>query len=153
MRDDYFTHLYGEAKDEVLGYLYELESNMPYKWLASALIHGLASEEMAESVTHVKDVTARGREIIKKYYNASERVQTAAIRLLEKHADSTDGVAEILHHRALGNYDEANECHKKWVDSISEYDNILKTCFDFHQHTVMIDVLINRSKNADLTQT
>ena len=61
----------------------------------------------------MREATALGRELIKEHYDSDYRIRTVSVRLLEKHADFCELVADWMAAKARGELDKAMELFNK----------------------------------------
>ena len=150
--DDYYAHAYGEAAGEIKEYLAELGAAIPHSWLAHGKIAGLKRPELAPGITRVREITAKGREIIKKYYNSKWRAQTVSIRLLEILADSADRLADVYLCAALGNLDGAEIRWDEWGKWLGTKEPFIEQYLDHLLMSGQTLALLKRARAFDEPQ-
>ena len=132
--EDYFSHVFGADWRKFYEYLEKLGKAMPFRLLTlgrfNALHHTIVDEENVKLLEKVKDIVKEGRELIKSHYNSDVRVQTVTVRLLEKHAEYCEGLAEALIERAKGNLDGAMELFEKHRIAFGKYETEIERYFD-----------------------
>ena len=104
---DYFSHFYGEDWKAVRHYLRGISDAFEKHYMA-----GEASEDIergthynpaqAEKFKEVKELAAQARELAAKHMEMPNRPQTIAYRLLSRHAEFCEGLAEVYREKALG---------------------------------------------------
>ena len=137
IRDDYFSHVFGEGKAELEAYLKELSDAFDIFYVmkrrsADESISPFYNPEKAGDFARVPEIVSRGREIIKKYYNSDVRVQTAAVRLLEVHADFTELYAKAFYYKCQGDDDRAIEEYEKLIDAMGRREAEFEGWYDFN---------------------
>ena len=137
IRDDYFSHVFGEGKAELEGYLEELSAafDIFYVMKRRSLDESISpfyNPEKAKDFARVPEIVARGREIIKKYYNSDVRVQTAAVRLLERHADFAIAYAKALYYKCQGDDKSATREYEKLIDEMGQRESEFEGWYDFN---------------------
>ena len=151
IRDEYFSCAFGEAAEEVLGYLTELSRHIPAAYLegemGDAQKSPYYSPEAAQLLSGVGAVTARGREVIKKYYNSAYRIRTVSIRLLEQHADYCDMLAAALREKALGNDAAASELYNAFRLEFGRREAMMEACFDHGLCIITLNRIFDRKTN------
>ena len=151
IRDEYFACAFGEAADEVLAYLEELSRHMPAAYLEGEMgdpaISIYYNPAVARLLSGVSAVTAKGREVIKKYYNSDYRICTASIRLLEQHADYCDMLAAALAEKAMGNDAAASELYKALRLEFGRREARMEACFDHGLCIITLNRIFDRKTN------
>ena len=138
--EDYFSHAYGEDWKKFLDYLTELSEVMDFKYLegkksADPEIGIYYAPDEVKLLERVPEVTAKGMELIKEYYNSDVRVQTVSVRLLELHAQFCESISKALIEKALGNDDRAKELYE---ETRLEFGNKEAYFQPFFDHTLLI---------------
>ena len=132
--EDYFSHVFGEDWRKFYEYLEKLGEAMPFRLLTLGRFehrhHTIVDEENVKLFEKVKDIVAEGRELIKSHYNSDVRVQTVTVRLLEKHAEYCETLAEALIERAKGNPELAMELFEKHRISFGRHETEIERYFD-----------------------
>ena len=137
IREDYFSHIFGEGKAELEAYLTELSKVFDIFYLMKRRsldpsISPFYNPDMAKEFEKVPEIVSRGRAVIKKYYNSDVRVQTAAVRLLELHADFATAYAKALYYMALGDDVRAVEEYEKLIDEMGCREAEFEGWYDFN---------------------
>ena len=135
IREEYMKAAFGEDWRKFLEYLGELaELVEPHYFMGKRsedrAISSLYSPEQSKKFDKVKEVTARARELIKSHYNSNYRLGTLSVRLLDKHADYCDCLAEAFALKALAKDDEAEERYHKMRVEIGKYEHEIQSYFD-----------------------
>lgn len=98
---DYFSVLYGEDYQLVLDYLNGVSEAFGEKFMAGedrapGARDPLHNPERAVKLEQVYELAARARELAKKNRQTPVRIQALAWRLLERHAEYCDGMANVF---------------------------------------------------------
>ena len=135
IRKEYMQAAFGEAKDEFENYLGEIaELIKPHyfmgKYSADRSVSSLYSPEQSKKFLKLKEVTARGRELIKSHYNSDYRLGTLSVRLLEKHADYCDYLADAFALKAVAKDEEAEMLYEKMRVEMGKLEPEIQSYFD-----------------------
>ena len=138
--EDCFSHLFGEGWREFYSYLDELSDAFDFEYISAKKssnpeIGRHYNPDIAKQLSRVREITARGRELIKKHYTLPERTMTYAVRLLELHADYADLLADAVAAKAVGDDALADELYNKFRLEMGKREVYFQTCFD---HTLCI---------------
>jgi len=139
--EDYYSHIYGEEWQDFRDYLNALSESLPFEMLEVGLLlmtpggeeekrAMLTRPEYTESLSRVREITNRGRELIKSHYNSPVRVQTVSVRLLEKHAELCDMLADALIERTKDNLEGALELFHKARVEFGKCEREIERYFD-----------------------
>lgn len=135
---DYMSHAYGEAWQEIRDYMLKIEEALPFDFFsrdeARGRRNGHYDPKMAKKIASIRDITKSGREIIARNYNYDYRVQTVAIRLLEKHAYFCDLISDWMAAKANGELDKAQELLEYARVEFGKYESEIKRYFDHGQY-------------------
>jgi hypothetical protein len=135
-KEDYFSHLYGKDRKEVLaclnavsavfdiGYMEGEESEDPSKGKYYAPSRAKAFEELRE-------VAAKERALAASHPEAPTRSQTVAYRLLDRHAEYVEGIAGVFREKCLGHDKIALEKFRAFLASFGKREFELDRYFDF----------------------
>jgi len=136
-QEDYFRHIYGDAdwkkvKDILDGisecfgekYMNGEESADPDKGL-------YYNPARLPKLNQVKELAARARALAQSHRVMPTRPQTVCYRLLERHAECVEHLAEIMSEVCQGHYYYASERIKKMVKEFGRYEIELDRYFDF----------------------
>lgn len=132
---DYFYHCYGEDWKEVRTYLEKVSEvfNLDY-------VYGNCSVDPkkgdfynpahAENLKQVKELAAGMRLLVKSHMQMPTRVQNVCWRLLLRHAEYIEGVAEFMTEKALGHDRLALEKAYAFFESFGKYEYEIERYFD-----------------------
>lgn len=135
--EDYFSHAYGKDWREFYDYLKEFSDILPYDYFsfnrASVRPSVYYDPKRAEKIASIKDLTKRGRELIKSHYDSDERVQTVSVRLLEQHADLCDLISEWMIEKALGHDEKSEEEFQRIRVEFGKREQAMEMYYDHWQ--------------------
>jgi len=134
--EDYFTHLYGEDYKQVLDYLNGVSEAFGEKYMAGedraeGARDPLHNPERAVKLERVFELAAVARTLVKKNRKTPVRVQALAWRLLERHAEFSEGMADVFATKARGFDKLALEKMDAFEASFGRHDYELERWLDF----------------------
>ena len=152
--DDYFTHAFGEGAAELRTYLTELGEAFDVRYLEGELSSNPAvspyyNPEYAKGLTRVKKIIEKGRELIKKYYNGEERVQTVSVRILEHHAVFAEMLADALARKAVGDDAAARELYVRMRLEMGRREAEIEPYYDHGLAFTALNSIFNSRTNSD----
>lgn len=133
--DDYFSVLFGGDYKQVLDYLNGVSEAFGEKYMAGEerakdARDPLHNPARAVKLEQVFELAAVARDLVKKNRKTPVRVQALAWRLLERHAEFSDGMAEVFMTKARG-YDKlALEKMDALIADFSRHDYELERWMD-----------------------
>ncbi|MBE6597486.1 MAG: DUF4838 domain-containing protein [Ruminococcaceae bacterium] len=135
IEEEYFSCAFGEDWRDFRDYLDTLGRTFDNKYL-----EGQASSDInrspyynpdhVEDLKRVREITAKGRELIEAHYNMPYRIQTASVRILERHAKFAELFADALIPKALGDDDRADELRYKMASEMGKEEAYMERCYD-----------------------
>ena len=134
--EDYFSMLYGKDYKKVLSYLNGVseafgEQYMAGQERAAGEKDPLHNPERAVKLERVAELAAVARALVKKNRKAEVRVQALAWRLLERHAEFSENMAEVFIAKARGFDKLAVEKMDAMIESFGRHDYELERWMDF----------------------
>ena len=135
VKDDYLAHVYGDAWQAVKAYLTEISEAFDYPYMegkasADPSRGAYYNPQIAERLKKVPEIAARGRAIAEQNSALPVRVQSVAMRLLERHAEYCEKLAELVMERALGNTERSMECWRAFCKDFGAYEYELERYLD-----------------------
>ena len=132
---DYFSTAFGEDWEMFRDYLKKLGDAFDARYLEGELSADMARSKYynpahAESLKRVKAITEEGREIIKAHYNMPYRIQTASVRILERHTRYADMLADALIPKTDGKDDEAMRLFEKLQHEFGKEEAYMENSYD-----------------------
>ena len=134
--DDYFCLLFGKDYQQVLEYLNGVSEAFGEKYMAGeeraeGAKDPLHNPERAVKLQKVFELAAVARALVKKNQKSPVRVQALAWRLLERHAEFSEGMADVFIAKSNG-YDKlALEKMDALIVSFGRHDYELERWMDF----------------------
>ena len=133
---DYFLHIYGEDWQQVRDYLEQMSQAFHHPYMC-----GFASADpakgkyydpsQAEALSQVHELAARARRMAKAHLSMPTRPQTVSWRLLLRHADYCEGVAEIMIAKCKGQNEYAWELLHKFIPEFGKHEFELERYLDY----------------------
>ncbi|MBO5868701.1 MAG: DUF4838 domain-containing protein [Oscillospiraceae bacterium] len=152
---DYLSHLYGEDWQIVKEYLDDITAAFGPKFMNGEQCDDPAKGSMycpaqAESLASVKTLTAQMREVIAAHKQLPTRPQSNAWRILLRHTEYCDGMADVYTEKALGNNEKAWEMLQEFYDEFGKYDLELERWFDFGLWAVTMKKTVLKKPEIEL---
>ena len=135
VKEDYFRHVYGKCKNEAMEYLEQISNVFDFAFMEGEHSVDLSKGKyynpaQADSLRKVKAITEKARCFAKSHMSLPVRVQTVAMRLLLRHTEYCDMVADMMIEKALGNDENARILFKKLCDDFGRYEIEIERYFD-----------------------
>jgi len=150
--EDYFSHAYGEDWRDFRDYLKELSEALPFSVLskdeAAKRPMKYYAPELAERIRRIREITKKGRELIKAHYNSEVRVRTVSVRLLEHHAAFCDLLSDLMVEKVLGDDEAADRCYETLRIEFGKHEVEILPYYDQFNHFGAIRG-INRLKKPE----
>lgn len=131
---DYFYHVYGEDWKLAQNYLERVSEAFDHRYMCGELGVQNAPFYNPSHVTdlnEVKELAAQARELAGSHMAMPTRPQTVSWRLLLRHAEYCEGLAEVMIEKCLGHERYANELWLSFLERFGKYDFELERYFDF----------------------
>jgi len=154
--EEYFSCAFGEDWKKFYDYLKEVGDAFDFRYMegenaADSERSKYYNPAHAEDLAKVRDITAKGRELIREHYDMPYRVQTVSVRLLEMHAKYAELLADALIPKTKGDDDEADRLFKIMVDETGKDEVYFQTCYDHGLAIYSIKPIFDqRTKNSEL---
>ena len=138
LKEDYFSHAYGEEWRDVVGLFERLGEALDHKYLAGELSVDKNRGKyycpaMAGKLREVKKITAEFAPFVKEHKNMPLRSQTVMYRILARYLEYCDGLADALVLKAVGLGDEAKDSFNAFFDRFGRYELEMERCYDHCQ--------------------
>ena len=146
---DFMQHLYGEDWKQVNAYLTAISEAFGKKYMAGedSADPGKGTHYNPGRVpylTKVKELAAMARDLAAKHKVMPTRPQTAAYRLLKRHAEYCQRLAEIFIEKCQGNNKYALEMFHKFVYDFGKYDIEMERYADIGLAMSALEVLVKQ---------
>ncbi len=152
LKRDYFTHAYGEIADDVIEYLTAITKAFDINYLmirassSSTFKPNFYRPEHVPSLQSVHDITAKIAPVLEAHRNMPYRAQTVAVRLLQKHLEYCNGLADMWVLKAQGKDQEAVDAYFAFLESFGKYEVEIQTYFDHYMfHASMSRLIVSPS--------
>lgn len=148
LKRDYFTHAYGEIADDVIEYLTAITKAFDINYLmiraasSSSYKPNFYRPEHIPSLQSVHDITAKIAPVLEAHKNMPYRAQTVAVRLLQKHLEYCNGLADMWVLKAQGKDQEAVDAYNAFLESFGKYEVEIQTYFDHYMFHASMSRLI-----------
>ena len=127
IRDDFFTHLYGDCRAEAESCLERISELFDFGRRGRS-----GNAEHAEILRGVYAVAAEERKLAESHRIMPNRPQTTAMRILHRHAEYCELLADVLIERAQGNKEAAAAAWQKLCREMGKYEFELERCYDHY---------------------
>lgn len=139
--DDYLRHCYGDAWQAVKRYLTRISEAFDFAYMegersADPSRGRFYNPDHAETLKTIRTIAAEGRAIAEQNRNLPVRVQTVSMRLLLRHAEYCERLADIMTAKAMGEDAEAHELWDSFRRDFGRYEFEMERYFD-HGMTMM----------------
>ncbi|MBQ9920836.1 MAG: DUF4838 domain-containing protein, partial [Clostridia bacterium] len=130
LRDDYYSHAYGDDWQKVLTLMEKTAEAMDRDFLERETKGGFLDPSQKEKLESVKDIKAEFDKYFETHLNSHIRVQTVATRLLEKFFEYCEGIAAALIYKCMGEDKKANEMYFAFLREFGKYEVEIERYFD-----------------------
>lgn len=135
LKEDYFSHAYGDIWREVISYLEQIDARLSQRYLE--LPHSVGSAEghyqkpeMITPLSEVAGIAAGLRAFLEQHVDRPMRVQTVSVRLLWHFAELASGLAEVFSHKARGEDAAASEAFTALCDRFGAHELEIERYYD-----------------------
>ena len=137
LAEEYFSCAFGEDWKAFYGYLEEIAEVFPHTYMEGEASSDTKkciyyNPDMAQTFARVREVTARGRELIRAHYDMPYRVQTVSVRLLELHAKYCELIADALALKCQGKDRESLAALDIARIELGKSEAAFQTVYDHH---------------------
>ncbi len=138
--EDYFSHIYGEDWKEAMDYLQKISSTFEFSFMAGEKSKDKAvslrfDPERKKSFEDVYEITAECRSLAAKHMTMPTRPQTVSWRLLLKHAEFCQGLADFMKEKCVGHNALALEIAQEFFAEFGKYEIEIERYYDHYQAT------------------
>ena len=132
---DYFSHVYGPDWKNVADYLSQVSEILDFGYISGEksvdrTVSSHYDPARAPLLASIPALAAKGREIAMSHRSMPTRPQTVSMRLLLRHTELVEGLAEYFHEAALGNTSKAVELLDAFRIKFGQYEIELERYFD-----------------------
>jgi hypothetical protein len=153
VRDDYFAHIYGEDWKDALSLLSRISTAFDYEFTSGRKskkpeASKFYNPDMLPLLESVKELANEERALVAKHMAMPTRPQTVCWRLLLRHAEYVQGVAEIITELCQGHYKYAMELFEKFRIDFGKYSYETERYFDYAPAMTSLRRLLTPPKKA-----
>ena len=133
--DDYLAHCYGKVWPEVKQYLTRMSEAFDFAYMegersADPSKGRFYNPDHAETLKTIASIAAEGRALAEQNYVSPYRAQTVSMRLLLRHAEYCERLAEVMIAKAVGEDARAHERWQSLCTDFGRYEFELERYFD-----------------------
>lgn len=137
LQEDYFKHIYGDQWEKVRSYLSRMTAAFDFAYLegeksSNPEIGKYYNPGQVKKLAMVKEIAAEGRMIANEHLAMPTRPQTVSMRLLLRHSEYCERMAEVLMEKCVGNNVLAKELHDKLAHDFGKYEFEIERYFDHY---------------------
>ena len=137
LKEDYFSHAFGEKWRDVLEYMESIKACLPFSYLSGRSFDETKGENflappMAEKAAKVRDLAEAFGRVIAENKNQPRRASSMAWRLLDAHRLFVCGIADVVEKRSIGDDAGALEAQERLMHELSLREAVLEHYFDLH---------------------
>ena len=153
IEEEYFAAAFGKDWKKFRDYLLELEKVFPYAYFYRVKGNqNFYSPQMAENMKQMEVVIAKGRELVREYYNGEVRIQTVSVRILECYNKYVRCVSQMAIQKALGNHEETAQILDAFLPEFASYEPAFRYYVDMHQTVRVMKQLRDCKSEPDTDQ-
>jgi len=134
LKEDYFTHAYGDQWERVLAFLEKVDELMPQTYLeakhTSRLGNNYYNPAMEKQLLELVPITEAFEAEFAAHSNMPYRVQTVAMRLIRMHAEYCRGYAKSMAIKCLGKDAEAKAFADQFLKEFGKYEVAIERYYD-----------------------
>jgi hypothetical protein len=133
--EDYYSHVYGEDWKQVLEYMQNIQEAFEFRFMEGegskdVEISKYYAPSKEQGFRDVKKYTQQCRELVRAHLSMPTRPQTVSWRLLEKHAEFCEGLAEFMAEKCQGHEELAEELAEAFFDKFGKYEVEIERYYD-----------------------
>ena len=152
IKEDYFSHIYGADWEKAAAVLESIGKAFDFAFLAGEKskdysISKRYNPDMLPSLSRVAELAATERVLANEHLLTPNRPQTVSWRLLLRHAEYAERMAEIMKEKALGHENLAREMGKEFFRDFGKYECEIERYFDHGLATGSIETMLRTSKD------
>ncbi len=135
LKEDYFSHAYGEDWREVAAFFEKMGQCFDHKFLAGERsadpkIGKYYNPAMAKKLREVKAIVEEFTPFVQAHKNMPLRSQTVSYRLLNRYLEYVSGLSQVLILKSLGAGKEAKELFTKFLSDFGKYELEMERWYD-----------------------
>ena len=154
LKEDYFTHAYGEVWQDALAYLESIDEHMPQTYVEATHTikpnpNRFYKPEMQGKLLAVEGIAKAMEEKLAGHRNMPYRVQTVAVRLLAEHTGFCRGIADALALKCLGRDAAAKERFEQFMADFGTRELGMERYYDHFQAVHAYNTIFNTVSEYD----
>jgi len=155
LKEDYFSHAYGEDWKEVIAFYEKMGQCFDHKFLAgensaNPKIGKFYNPSMVEKLRQVKGIVEEFADFVEAHKNMPLRAQTVAYRLLRRYLEYVCGISEVFILKSLGAGKEAKALYDSFLKEFGKYELEMERYFDIHNMgNAMYKRILNKNEVFD----
>ncbi|MBR2365802.1 MAG: DUF4838 domain-containing protein [Oscillospiraceae bacterium] len=151
IKEDYFSHAYGEDWEQVAAYLESMGKAFDFAYLegeksTDRKVSKRYNPDMVQSLSRAPEIAASERALVKTHMSMPTRPQTVSWRLLLRHAEYAEKLSKIMQVKAVGHENLARELGEKFIQDFGKYEFELERYFDHGLGMGAVEFLLHSSQ-------
>ncbi len=136
LKEDYFSHAYGEDWKEVVAFLEKLGKTLDFRYMNGQLPvideekGAYYHPELVENLRKIGEIVDEFAPFIEAHKIMPMRAQTISIRILRRYLEYCKGISQVLILKAVGAGVEAQEAYYKFMDEFGKYEIEIEPYYD-----------------------
>ncbi len=135
VKEDYFSHIYGEDWKQALSLLSRISTAFDYEYTSGKKskdpeISNFYNPEQVPQLSKIKELAAEERALVAKHMKMPNRPQTVSWRLLGYHATYIELFADLLLAKAVGDNFRAKEAHTRFMEEFGKFELAIERYYD-----------------------
>ncbi len=152
VKEDYFSHIYGEDWKEALSLLERITAAFDYDYTAGERsVDGAVSKYYDPArlprLESIKELAAEERAMVAKHMAMPTRPQTVSWRLLRYHADYIQLFAEVLIAKCVGHDYKAKEALERFKQEFGKFELEIERYYDQQNTFYALGSLVKNTKS------
>ena len=152
---DYFSHFYGEDWQVVRKYLDDITAAFDHAYMCGQKSVDTTKGDLynpahAKELAEVKELAAGMRAVIAEHKQLPTRPQSIAWRILLRHTEYCERLAEVMTEKCLGHTKYALELFEKFKLDFGKYDFELERLLDVGLCFTAINIMIKQKPKIEL---
>ena len=135
LKEDYFSHAYGEEWREVAAFFEKLGKAADFRYMNAKLSTDSGKGDyynpgFVKNLRLVSEIVEEFEPFVEAHKNMPMRVQTVSMRILKRYLEYCKGIADVLALKAAGENDEAHKSYYSFLDDFGKYEIELERYYD-----------------------
>ena len=135
LKEDYFSHAYGEDWREVVSFFEKLGKALDHRYFCGKMSADVEkgnyyNPAFVENCRTAKRMTAEFSLFLEEHKNMPRRAQTVSYRMLRRYMILCEGLAEATALKAAGLGEEAQKSCYEFIESFGKYELEMESCWD-----------------------